>query len=118
MLETIFRSGVPPHIGQSPVPGSAAVAVGSKLLEEGKRQKAVVSATDINAPKKIGSALRLTGLVLTILFMAISPVFYECGLVIFIDLKIVKIEFRQRATKNARCALTVGYWIDALDHPC
>src|SRR4030095_7842948 len=30
MLETILRSGVPPHMGQSPVPGSAAEAEGKR----------------------------------------------------------------------------------------
>jgi hypothetical protein len=36
MFETMLRSGVPPHMGQSPVPGSEAEAVNTK----GSMQKA------------------------------------------------------------------------------
>jgi hypothetical protein len=38
-FETMLRSGVPPHIGQSPVPGSEAETEEA----EGRRQKAVKS---------------------------------------------------------------------------
>src|SRR5262245_31843282 len=43
MFETMFRSGVPPHIGQSPVPGSAADADGSTF----KTQKIATAASVI-----------------------------------------------------------------------
>jgi hypothetical protein len=61
MFETMLRSGVPPHMGQSPVPGSAAFA---RRVNEGAARN-----REINAREAMITAIFL---VVIILYMAVD----------------------------------------------
>ena len=100
MLETMFRSGVPPHMGQSPVPGSAAELPGINV--EAVRSK------KMNATE---------AMVIVVLCMTVDYSFFEDCLIIPIHFDVIKVDFCERAAKNAGCSLAIWNRIDALDHP-
>jgi hypothetical protein len=60
MFETMLRSGVPPHMGQSPVPGSAALA---RRVNEG-----AVRNREINAIEAMITAIFLELVILGMAF--------------------------------------------------
>src|SRR5215813_7886593 len=59
---------------------------------------------------------RLTTLRLKILVMIAIPL-CRC-LFIWIDLQVIKVDFRERTAKDAGSSLSIRYWIYALDDPC
>src|SRR5258705_14010376 len=113
MFEIMLRSGVPPHMGQSPLPGSEAEAVGSKPVAN----KANTSINDLFKRFVVLFPLRF---IVQSSFSCPNihlPSAYCLPLLIQVDLQIIEIQFRQRATEDSRRSLPIRNRIYAFHHP-